>query len=157
MTPFRARTRYARHRALALFFVAALGVGGCKVRFIDSFSRESEEGLLRTYGAVERLFDAMDQAVRQSTPRNYQVFAAQYAEIHEMIQVLKLREDARPLNAESQGIVKIIDSLFTKYREDHRATKTFNEVLLGRHRDNLKRLFTAALKAERAKKEPDEP
>ena len=63
----------------------------------------------------------------------------------------RLREDARPLNSESQGIVARIDTLFTKYRDDHRKRNTFDDVLLDRHRDNLHRLFEAALKAERVK------
>jgi hypothetical protein len=126
-------------------------LAACKVRLIDSYSRESEEQLLATYGKVEHLFDALHQAAADSAPRAYAGFAPLYSEIHQAIQVQTLREGARPLNAESQGIVARIDTLFTRYRDDHHRTNSFNDALLDIHRNNLRRLFEAALKAERVK------
>jgi len=121
------------------------------VRLIDSYNRQSEEGLLATYGKVERLFDTMHQAAIDSSARGYARFAPMYADIHEAIQVQIMREGARPLNSESQGIVARIDTLFTRYREDHRKTDNFNDALVPIHRNNLRRLFEAALRAERVK------
>ena len=43
--------------------------------------------------------------------------------------------------------------MFTSYRDAHKRDNTVADVLLARHRDNLKRLFGAALRAERAKKD----
>jgi hypothetical protein len=136
--------------SLATFCVFAM-LASCKVRWIDSYNRESEESLLSTYGKVESLFDAMRQTVNDSSRRDYAKFADKYADIHQALQVQRLREDARPLNSESQGIVARIDTLFTKYRDDHRKRNTFDDVLLDRHRENMHRLFEAALKAERVK------
>src|SRR5207244_10917310 len=120
--------RYAR-ASVAVFCMLAT-FASCKVRWIDSYNRESEESLLSTYGKVESLFDAMRQTVNDSSRRDYAKFADKYAEIHQAIQVQRLREEARPLNSESQGIVARIDTLFTKYRDDHRKRNTFEEVLL---------------------------
>ena len=144
--------RHSRRHVRALLLVAFLGaLASCKVRLIDSYNRESEEALLSTYGKVEHLFDALGQAVADSSSRKYAPFAPMYSDIHDAIQVQILREGARPLNRESQGIVARIDTLFTRYREDHRRTNTFNDALVPIHRNNLRRLFEAALKAERVK------
>ena len=150
MTALRKNSRrYARSLVACVCMLAALG--SCRVRWIDSYSRESEESLLSTYGKVERLFDAMRQTVNESSSRDYTKFAPLYSEVHQAVQVQIMREGARPLNRESQGIVARIDTLFSKYREDHRKTNSFNPALLEIHRNNLRRLFEAALKAERVK------
>ncbi|MEX2153970.1 MAG: hypothetical protein WD825_11575 [Gemmatimonadaceae bacterium] len=144
-----------RLRFAAALFATALALGACKVRLIDSYNRESEEGLLRTYGKIESLFDAMTDATEPGA-RVYSRFADRYAEIHELIRVQVLREDMRPLNAESRGIVAQIDTVFTRYRADHRKDNGFNPALTDRHRDVMRRLFTAAVKAERAKADSDD-
>ena len=140
-----------RLRTAVLIVSSVALAASCKVRLIDSYNKESEESLLSTYGKVEHLFDGMRQAVADDSSRKYAVFAPQYAAINEAIQVEILREAARPLNDESQGIVARIDTLFTKYREEHRAKNTFDATLVPIHRNNLRRLFGAALRAERIK------
>lgn len=144
-----------RHLRVAITVVAAaMFLAACKVRLIDTYNKDAEEGLLRTYGKVESLFDAMAEA-REPGLRTYARFAERYAEINEMIRVQILRENARPKNAESIGIIAEIDTVFTGYRNAHRETNTFNDVLLPRHRDVMRRLFGAALKAEQVKKDDD--
>jgi hypothetical protein len=134
------------------FIAFALLVSACKVTLIDQYNKESEEGLLRSYSKVERLFDDLSEATAPGA-RVYARFADRYADIQEMIRVQVLREGARPLNRESYGIISIIDTVFTGYRESHRRTNDVADVLIGRHRENMRRLFGAALKAERVKRD----
>ena len=132
---------------------ALLLIAGCKVRLLDDYSAESEQALLRTYGEVEALFDAIAEA--PDSVRAYPRYSAKYGDIQRMIRVQVVREASRPLNSESHGIVAEIDTVFTGYRERHR-TRGVDDTLLQRWRSNMQRMFTAALKAERVKRdEPD--
>ena len=134
--------------AAALLLVAA-----CKVRLLDDYSAESEQSLLRTYGEIEALFDAIAEA--PDSARGYPRYAGRYGDIHRMIRVQVVREASRPLNSESHGIVAEIDTVFTGYRERHR-TRGVDDTVLQRWRTNMQRMFTAALRAERVKRdEPD--
>lgn len=139
--------------AVALLAALVLAVG-CRVRLLDDYDRTAEEALLRTYGEIESLFDAVAES--PDTARAYPRFAARYGEIQRMIRVQVVREGARPLNSESYGIVARIDTVFSGYRERHR-TQGVADVLLQRWRTNMQRMFTAALKAERAKPGDPEP
>lgn len=149
--PARGASSVVRLRGLALLAGVLLALTACKVTLLDAYDKQAEDGLLQAYGKVESLFDAIGDA--QPADRAYARFAERYAAIVEMIRVQALRESARPLNAESFGIVSIIDTVFTSYRDAHKRDNTVADVLLTRHRDNLKRLFGAALRAERAKKD----
>src|SRR5688572_2453222 len=84
-----------RLRVLATLAITVLLLASCKVRLIDEYNKDAEEGLLRTYGKVESLFDAMAEA-REPGLRTYARFADRYAEINEMIRIQMLRESARP-------------------------------------------------------------
>ena len=153
MTRHRHRFQRVAQRSLG---IAALlvALAACKVKLIDAYNKEAEEGLLQAYGKVERLFDAIADAPTPAD-RAYSRYAEQYAAILEMIHVQELRESVRPLNRESYGIISIIDTVFTGYRDAHKRSDTVPDVLLTRHRDNMRRLFGAALRAERAKKDDD--
>jgi hypothetical protein len=142
-----------RTRPFVVFVAVLLLSAACKVRLLDDYDAASEESLLRTYGEIETLFDAV--AELPDAERGYPRFAAKYGEIQRMIRVQVVREAARPLNSESHGIVAEIDTVFTGYRERHR-TRGVDDTLLQRWRTNMQRMFTAALKAERVKRdEPD--
>ena len=143
-----------RWRPLVALAATLLLVSGCKVRLLDDYSAESEEALLRTYGEVEALFDVIAEA--PDSARAYPRYAARYGDIQRMIRVQVVREASRPLNSESHGIVAEIDTVFTGYRERHRTQGAPAAVILTRWRNNMQRMFTAALKAERVKRdEPD--
>jgi hypothetical protein len=125
-------------------------VAACRVTLLDSYNKESEEGLLRAYGKVETLFDDLAEA---KPPRPYAPYATRYGDINEQIRVQVLRESARPLNKESYEIIVTIDSVFRRYRKEHRDSNDVNDFLIGRHRDNMRRMFGAALRAERVKQD----
>src|SRR4051812_45025780 len=97
--------RFATTTATLLVALAA-----CKVKLIDAYNKEAEEGLLQAYGKVESLFDALAEA--PAADRAYTRYADRYAGILELIRVQELRESARPLNHESFGIIAIIDTVF---------------------------------------------
>ena len=142
-----------RTRQIIVAALAALLLAACRVKLLDDYDKASEDALLRTYGQIESLFDAMAEAP-DSTARSYARFADRYAEIQQAIRVQVVRESARPLNSESFGIISIIDSVFTGYRQRHRdSPRGVAAVLLERQRVNMRRLFTAALKAERVKRD----
>lgn len=143
------RLRRTYVAAAALLLAAA-----CKVTLLDDYDRSAEEALLRTYGEVEALFDAIAESA--DTARAYPRFAQRYGDIQRQIRVQVVREGARPLNSESFGIVARIDTVFSGYRERHRSLGVPN-VILQRWRTNMQRMFTAALKAERAKLDDLEP
>jgi hypothetical protein len=142
------RSRLGRMAALVPVLLLA---AACKVTLLDAYNKDSEDALLRTYGEIESLYDAIGEG-QDSAARAYPKFAPRYADIQRMIRVQVLREGARPLNSESFGIISIIDTVFTGYREHHR-THDVPPVLLTRRRDNMKRLFGAALRAERVKQD----
>ncbi len=151
--PSRARSQRAR---VVVTLVAALAIAAaCKIKLVADYDKAAEDGLLQAYGKIERLYDAMSQD--DSAGRTYARYADRYAEINEMIRVQVVREAARPLNSESFGIVSTIDTVFTSYRERHKRDTVYNAALLPLHRDRLRRMFVAALKAERVKQDrPDE-
>lgn len=142
-----------RIRPFVVLAVVLLLAVACKVRLLDDYDAASEESLLRTYGEIESLFDAIAEA--PDTARVYPRYATRYGDIQRMIRVQVVREAARPLNSESHGIVAEIDTVFTGYRERHKA-RGVDDTLLARWRTNMQRMFTAALRAERVKRdEPD--
>ena len=148
------RRESARHLVRAVAVACVLfAVAGCKVKLIDDYSKDAEDGLLAAYAKVERLFDAISEANTPPDPRAYHRFAQQYADASEAIRVQALRESARPLNAESYGIIAQIDTVFTGYREAHRKANDVAEILIAGHRDAMRRMFGAALKAERVKQD----
>jgi hypothetical protein len=141
-----------RWRPFAALVAGVLLLASCKVRLLDDYSAESEQALLRTYGEVEALLDAIAEA--PDTARGYQRYAGRYGDIQRMIRVQVVSEASRPLNAESHGIVSEIDTVFSGYRERHR-TRGVDDTLLQRWRSSMQRMFTAALRAERVKRDPE--
>jgi hypothetical protein len=142
-----------RTRPLVAFALVLLFAAACKVRLLDDYDAASEESLLRTYGEIESLFDAIAEAA--DAERDYELFSRKYGDIQRMIRVQVVREASRPLNSESHGIVAEIDTVFTGYRERHKA-RGVDDTLLARWRSNMQRMFTAALRAERVKRDdPD--
>lgn len=137
---------------MALWLGVVAMLGACKVRLLDDYSKDAEQGLITAFAKVDGLFDGLAEATEPGA-RAYGQFAGQYAEVHELIRIQVLREAARPLNKESYGIVATIDTLFSRYRREHRAANDVPELLIDRHRDNLRRLFVAALRAERVKQD----
>ena len=145
-----------RSRSLLVVIAAGLLLATCKVQLLDDYDKTSEDALLRTYGQIESLFDAIAEAP-DSAARSYRRFASRYAEIQEAIRVQVLRQSARPLNRESFGIISIIDTVFAVYRQRHRdSPRGLPDVLLERQRANMRRLFMAALRAERVRKDETE-
>jgi hypothetical protein len=133
---------------------AVLAAAGCKVKLIDDYNKAAEDGLITAYAKVERLFDAIaDAPTAQPQPRAYVNFAKQYSDASEAISVQVLRESARPLNAESYGIIAQIDTVFAGYREAHKKANDVPDILIVRHRDVMRRMFGAALRAERVKQD----
>jgi hypothetical protein len=143
---------FARTLALAFAVIAATS---CKVKLIDDYNKDAEDGLLAAYCKVEKLFDAIAEASTPPDPRAYHHFAQAYSEVSEAIRVQVMRESARPLNAESFGIIAQIDTVFTGYRDAHRKSNDVPEILIPRHRDVMRRMFSAALRAERVKQDPN--
>ena len=141
-----------RSRLVVALAALVLLAGSCRVRLLDDYSAESEQALLRAYGEVEALFD--DIAEAPDTARAYPRYAGRYGDIQRLIRVQVVREASRPLNSESHGIVAEIDTVFTGYRERHR-TRGVDDTLLQRWRSSMQRMFTAALRAERVKRDPE--
>src|SRR5690349_18765872 len=142
-------TRWIR----AALVASALFAAGCKVKLIDDYSKSAADGLVSAYAKVERLFDAIAEANAPPDPRAYYHFSQQYSDANEAIRVQVLRESARPLNAESYGIIAQIDTVFTGYREAHKKANDVPDILITRHRDVMRRMFGAALRAERVKQD----
>ncbi len=138
-------------RAALILTATFLLLGACKVRLVDDYNKDAEDGLLRTYGRVENLFDAI--AERAEDQRRYHHFSDRYSEINGMIRVQVLRESARPLNRESFGIISEIDTVFMRFRDRHRSDDNYPEALLQLHRPRMQRMFGAALRAERVRRD----
>lgn len=146
----------ARRRWLASYLLILVALASaCSVRLLDDYSKGAEDGLVATFAQVTALYEELAQ--RDANARAFALSAPKWSEIHQAVQVQVLRESARPLNRESYGMIAQIDTLLSEYRRRHRERDNYPDVLMQRHREQLFRAFSAALRAERIREWPDDP
>ena len=139
--------------ALALWVLGL--VSACSgVKLVADYDAEAAKAITETSSEVFAFYDSLIEA-RASGPVRYSAFSERWGKIETRLRVLKVREDARPINNESQRIAQTILEFWDKYRKKHQSTNDYAAVLLPIHRDRFQRLFTAALVAERAKRLAD--
>ncbi len=150
-------TRAISNRLLNFCWIALLGLalGGCAVKWVDTYDAVAFEEILTVGKAVDRFYGNLLET--PADERAYRQFVVQYVVIESDIQSMLTRNRARALNEESTQIAESILKLWVKYKEAHKSRNTYADggARLDRHRFN--RLFAAAASAEQAKKlKPDE-
>lgn len=139
----------------SLLFVLAWLLAGCNnVRLVADYDAEAAKGITDTSAAVFSFYDRLISA-RAAAPKPaklaYAPFADDWGKVETQIRVMLVREESRPLNSDSEKVVRTILDFWKKYRQEHLDKNDYNAAQLGFHRDRFQRLFAAALKAEKAK------
>lgn len=153
--PAAARTPSSLHWLRHLLLLAlCLGLAACaSVKYVADYDAEAAKAITDTsaqaFAFYDRLIEAKAKAGKAKLP--YAPYAEGWARIETQLRVLQVREDARPLNAESQRIAGTLLEFWRKYRARHQASDDYDAALAPIHRDRFQRLFTAALVAEKAK------
>lgn len=153
----RSAPRSLRAAALGVLPSALLSVllGACSgIKLVADYDAEAAKGIAETASAVFAFYDRMISA-RATPPRPpalpHRAFADDWGRIETQIRVMLVREQARPLNSDSEAIAQTILGFWVKYRDRHLSSDDYNARLLAIHRDRFQRLFAAALRAEKAK------
>lgn len=143
-----------RWLAPALAVLLAVVLAACSgVKLVADYDAEAAKGITDTSAQVFAFYDKLIEA-KAKAGRNklaYAGFNEDWGRIETQLRVMMVREEARPLNSESQRIARTILGFWQKYRESHRKADDYVAALLPIHRDRFQRLFTAALVAEKAK------
>lgn len=123
------------------------------VKFVADYDAEAVKSITNTSAEVFAFYDKLKEAKAKagSEKLQYAGHAEDWGRIESQIRVLVVREEARPLNSESQRMATLLLTLWERYRASHRSTNDYATSEIIRHRDLLQRLFVAALVAEKAK------
>lgn len=122
---------------------------GCAVKFTDDFDIATFEETIRVSKQVDHFYAELLEAPANNRP--YKKYSARYINIETELRSLKLRNTARPLNEESSKIAENILTLWKKYKKRHKEENTYKDTLARLEQARLTRMFTSALKAEKAK------
>lgn len=128
-------------------------LAGCSaIRLVPDYDADSAKGITDTATSVFAFYDRMIE-VRAAQPKlPYASVKDDWGKVETQIRVMAVREQSRPLNSDSTAIATTIQDFWVKYREAHAKANDYHPRLMAIHRDRFQRLFTAALKAELAKK-----
>jgi hypothetical protein len=139
-------------RLLAWLLAGWLLAGCAAVRLVPDYDAEAAKGITDTAAEVFAVYDRMIE-LRAANPRlPYAEMRDDWGRVETRIRVMALREQARPLNSDSTAVATTILGFWQKYRDAHARRDDYGLRLMVIHRDRFQRLFTAALKAEQAKK-----
>ena len=148
------RAAFAPLHWIGLALLTALLTACAGIKLVADYDAEAAKAIADTSSAVFTFYDRMISA-RAAPPRPatlaYRDFADDWGRIETQIRVMLVREESRPLNADSEAITKTILGFWASYRNKHLTTDDYNARLLVIHRDRFQRLFAAALRAEKAK------
>jgi hypothetical protein len=139
---------------IGVALLTALLTACAGIKLVADYDAEAAKAIADTSASVFAFYDRMISA-RAAPPRPatlaYREFADDWGRIETQIRVMLVREESRPLNADSEAITKRILEFWAKYRHQHLTSDDYNARLLTIHRDRFQRLFAAALRAEKAK------
>ena len=149
-----------RQRSKILIVLALLAtlLSACAgVKLVADYDAAAVKSITDTSSQVFAFYDRMIEAKGKAPSQKlrYAAFADDWGKIETGVGVLMVREESRPLNAESQRISGTLLGFWQKYPQKHQATDDYSLALLPIHRDRFQRVFTAALVAERAKRLAD--
>jgi hypothetical protein len=147
-------------RWLRLFAAIALAcvLASCSgIKLVADYDADAAKSITDASAEVFAFYDRLIEAKARARSQKlaYSGFNEDWGKIETRIRVLMVREEARPLNSESQRVAGTILEFWQKYREAHRKNDDYAAALLPIHRDRFQRLFTAALLAEKAKRLAD--
>jgi vacuolar-type H+-ATPase subunit C/Vma6 len=140
------------NRLLHFFCVTllAFALGGCAVKWVDSYDAVAFEEILSVGKAVDKFYGKLLET--QPDARAYRQFVLEYVAIESDIQSMLTRNRARALNEESTQIAESILKLWVKYKEAHKSRDAYSDGNAKLDRSRFTRLFAAAASAEQAKK-----
>lgn len=138
------------HRWLLPLLLGGLLAACGGLRLVADYDAEAAKGITDTSGLVFAHYDKLIEA-RAAGPVPYAGSAESWGRIETALRVIVVREQARPLNEDSEAIAQAILGFWQKYRTAHQSANDYAPALLRLHRDRFQRLFAAALRAEKAK------
>ena len=113
-------TRYLKRMPVFLLFV--LLFVSCRVAFVPEYSAQLEEQITKTAKATDKLYiDMLDVPVSN---RTYDSFKDRYNEIESEINSIKLKNEARPKNADFLVINKNLKDAFDEAKKYHKENAT---------------------------------
>lgn len=146
-------SRFPRGIAVAVAIVVLALLASCSVKLVSDYDADAAKAITDTSSEVFAFYDKLIEAkaAAGSGRLAYSPFHQDWGRIETRMRVLLIREESRPLNAESIRIARTMLEFWEKYRAAHRDKDDYPLALLRIHRDRFQRLFTAALVAEKAK------
>ncbi len=90
----------------------------CRHTRLPAYDPELYQQIITAAGKTDKLY--IDLRLAQPAQRKYEQYSRRYATIEKSIRILSLQYEARPFNSRFLPILANIDTLFHRYREEHR-------------------------------------
>lgn len=126
-----------------------VGLSACAVQLVADYDSVAYDQAIDLAKKVDRFYG--DLLETDATGRKYNAWASRYVEIEADLRSQLMRNESRPLNAESTEISQIILDKWLKYKDQHKTANKYSDGKAKLDRGRFQRLFTSALKAESAK------
>jgi hypothetical protein len=136
-----------------LVLLASLSAPGC-FRLIAPYDEQTQQAIFTAARDVDQFYGDLLEA--PPSGRAYAKFSGRYVQIDTELRALVLRNEVRPLNQDSTGIVRDIQKLWEEKQGQHHRTDGYSDGAARLDRARFTRLFRYAATAERAKPRGDE-
>lgn len=130
---------------LSVFFF----LSACSKVIVADYDAEIEKEIFRIAKEVDVFYVTMYES--EARQRNYNNFREQYIKIETDIQSLYMKNQVRPLNNASSKQAGIALDLWMDFKGKHKAKDGIKDILITRHRDKFRRIFTAMALGENIK------
>jgi hypothetical protein len=94
----------------------------CRLTRLPAYDPELYQQIISAAGKTDKLY--IDLRLAQPADRKFEQFSRRYAGVEKAIRIITLQYEARPFNTRFLPILANIDTLFHRYREEHRLHPT---------------------------------
>ncbi len=109
-------------RRISVIFLIACTLSSCRVSWVPEYSAQLEDQITKAAKATDKLYiDMLDIPVNS---RTYESFKERYNEIEAEINSIKLKNEARPKNADFLIINKNLKEAFDEAKMYHKDNST---------------------------------
>ncbi|MFC0772188.1 hypothetical protein [Terrimonas alba] len=109
-------------KRIPVFLLVVLLFVSCRVTLVPEYSAQLEDQIAKTAKATDKLYiDMLDVPVNN---RTYENFKDRYNEIESEINSIKLKNEARPKNADFLVINKNLKDAFAEAKKYHKENST---------------------------------
>jgi hypothetical protein len=116
---------FSRKWPVILSVVISFFIFSCRVTLVPEYSAQLEEQVSKTAKATDKLYiDMLDVPLRS---RTYESFKDRYNEIESEINSIKLKNEARPKNADFLVINKNLKDAFEEAKKYHKENSTLSD------------------------------